>query len=112
MRCLTLIDVHWVNIFKRKLSIDHRNWTKELIGVRHKCAHIGGQDFDTDYTWRALDTMARLCEQIDAESTEDIRTLIRKIRYGTPEASIYSNKDTKMRSLLLTLPRWPVVKDL
>ncbi len=91
MRCLTLIDVHWGNIFKRKLSIDHRNWTKELIGVRHKCAHIGGQDFDTDYTWRALDTMARLCEQIDAESTEEIRALIRKIRYGTPEASIYSN---------------------
>lgn len=91
MRCLTLIDVHWMSIFKRKLSIDHRNWTKELIGVRHKCAHIGGQDFDTDFTWRALDTMARLCEQIDAESTEEIRALIRKIRYGTPEASIFAN---------------------
>ncbi|HHW47352.1 MAG TPA: ATP-binding protein [Clostridiaceae bacterium] len=91
MRCLTLIDAHWVNVFKRKLSIDHRNWTKELIGIRHKCAHIGSQDFDVDYAWRALDTMARLCEQIDAESTEEIRTLIRKIRYGTSEASIYSN---------------------
>jgi predicted AAA+ superfamily ATPase len=91
MRCLTLIDVHWINIFKRKLSIDHRNWTKELIGVRHKCAHVGGQDFDTDYTWRALDTMARLCEQIDAESTEEIRALIRKVRYGATEASIYSS---------------------
>jgi hypothetical protein len=45
MRCLTLIDVHWVNIFKRKLSIDHRNWTKELIGVRHKCAHIWWSGF-------------------------------------------------------------------
>ena len=85
--CLLLLDVQWNNVFKRKLSIDHRNWVKELTGVRNKWAHRGTQDFDDDYTWRALDTMARLCEQIDAESTEEIRSLLRKVRYGSESGS-------------------------
>ena len=35
--------------------------------------------------------MARLCEQIDAESTEDIRTFDQENPLWDPEASIYSN---------------------
>ena len=33
--------------------------------------------------WRALDTMTRLVEQIDAEATERLRALARMVRYGT-----------------------------
>lgn len=87
MRCLLLIDIHWTNIFKLKLSIDHRNWVKELKGTRNKWAHSGSGDWSTEDAWRALDTMARLLEQLDAESTEAIRELVRQVRYGTPEAS-------------------------
>ncbi|AEE98002.1 Swt1 family HEPN domain-containing protein [Mahella australiensis] len=86
-RCLILMDANWNTVFKRKLTIDHRNWIKELIGIRNKWAHAGSQDFDEDYTWRALDTMARLAEHIDDESTEEIRALARQVRYGTAEAS-------------------------
>lgn len=85
--CLLLFDLHWQSIFKRKLSIDHRTWGKELIGFRNKLAHIGGQDFTDDDTWRALDTMSRLCEQIDAESAEEIRKLLRASRYGSADGS-------------------------
>lgn len=85
--CLRLFDRKWNEVFRRKLSLDYRTWAKELMGVRNKLAHIGGQDFSEDDTWRALDTMARLCEQIDPEATEEIRSLLREARYGSAEGS-------------------------
>jgi hypothetical protein len=85
--CLLLFDLHWQYIFKKKLSIDHRTWGKELIGFRNRLAHIGGNDFSGDDTWRALDTMSRLCEQLDSESTEEIRGLLRTSRYGSADGS-------------------------
>ncbi|MDR1580438.1 MAG: DUF499 domain-containing protein [Synergistaceae bacterium] len=86
-RCLLLFDINWNAVFRKKLSIDHRTWAKELVGVRNRLAHIGGQDFSDDDTWRALDTMSRLCDQIDAGSAEEIRGLLRTSRYGTPDGS-------------------------
>ena len=86
--CLLLFaDVHWQDVFKKKLSIDHRTWAKELSSFRNKSAHIGGKDFTDDDTWRALDTMSRLSEQIDPDGTEEIRGLLRKSRYGTEDGS-------------------------
>jgi hypothetical protein len=86
-RCLILLDINWDNIFKLQLSKEHRNWIKELISTRNKWAHKGGGDISDDDAWRALDTMARLLDQIDAENTEAIRELVRRIRYGTTGAS-------------------------
>jgi predicted AAA+ superfamily ATPase len=86
-RCLVLFDLHWQRVFRKKLSVDHRTWAKELVGVRNRLAHIGGDDFSDDDTWRALDTMSRLCEQINNEKAEEIRALLRKIRYGTENGS-------------------------
>lgn len=85
---LRLFDLHWRNIFSRKLSIDHRTWAKELMGVRNKLAHLGGKDFTDDDTWRALDTMARLAEQIDPETAEEIREILRELRYGSAGGSM------------------------
>lgn len=87
-RCLILFDLHWNSVFRKKLSIDNRTWAKELMGVRNKLAHIGGVDFSDDDTWRALDTMSRLCEQLDPESAEEIRSLLRKARYGDENGSM------------------------
>jgi len=86
-RCLLLFDLHWQRVFRKKLSIDHRTWAKELVGVRNKLAHLGSEDFTNDDTWRALDTMSRLCEQIDPESAEEIRSLLRTSRYGSVNGS-------------------------
>jgi hypothetical protein len=81
--CLRLFDRQWNSLFRRKLSKDYRTWATELMGVRNKSAHIGGQDFSENDTWRALDTMSRLCEVIDAEGAEEIRSIMRKSRYGS-----------------------------
>jgi len=86
-RCLLLFDLHWQRVFRKKLSVDNRTWAKELVGVRNKLAHLGGEDFTDDDTWRALDTMSRLCEQIDPESAEEIRGLLRTSRYGSSDGS-------------------------
>ena len=85
--CLRLIDRRWNEIFRKKLSIDYRTWSKELMGVRNKVAHIGGSDFPKDDAWRALDTMSRLCEAFDDEAAEEIRTLARTMLYGSAEGS-------------------------
>lgn len=88
LNCLTLFaDVHWQKIFRKKLSIDHRTWAIELKGVRNRLAHLGGKDFSNDDTWRALDTMSRLCDQIDPDGAEEISSLLRLSRYGTTDGS-------------------------
>jgi predicted AAA+ superfamily ATPase len=86
-RCLLLFDLHWQRVFRKKLSIDHRTWAKELVGIRNKLAHLGSEDFTVDDTWRALDTMSRLAEQIDPESSEEIRGVLRSSRYGSESGS-------------------------
>lgn len=93
-RCLILIDVNWNSVFKFKLSREHRNWVKELVTTRNKWAHKGAGDVSDDDAWRALDTMARLMEQIDSESTEELRELARRVRYGTSGASTETTRIT------------------
>jgi len=92
-RCLLLIDLHWNSVFKFKLSREHRNWVKELQTTRNRWAHTGLFDIAADDAWRALDTMARLMEQIDAENTEKIGELARQVRYGTTGASTTSTRN-------------------
>ena len=85
--CLRLFDRSWNNIFKKKLSVDYRTWAKELMGLRNKLAHIGTDDFSDDDTWRALDTIARLCDAFDDEAAEEVRSMLRESRYGLANGS-------------------------
>ena len=89
-RCLRLVDVQWHEVFRQKLSREHRTWIKELIGTRNQWAHAGLLDMADEDAWRALDTMTRLIEQIDAEATDRLRALARTVRYGTegPSTSV------------------------
>ena len=91
-RCLLLMDLHWNDLFRRKLSREHRTWIKELIATQNKWAHAGLVDMADEDAWRALDTMTRLVEQMDAEATERLRALARSVRYGTegPSTSVGS----------------------
>ena len=85
--CLRLIDRKWRDVFSVKLSIDYRTWAKELMGVRHKMAHVGQQDIEQSYAERALDTMALLCAAFDTEAADEIRALYRTLRYGSAAGS-------------------------
>lgn len=108
--CLRIIDRRWRDVFSQKMSKSHRNWASELMGVRNDAAHIGANDFEQGYTERALDTMALLCEPIDAEGTEEIRALYRKARYGSEQGSSAAgttpvNNDTKKKNAAAVLTR-------
>lgn len=85
--CLILMDIHWREIFSKKLSRNHYNWVKELNTVRNQWAHTEWKAFDDSYTARALDTMARLCEQLDDEYTIELRDLWREKAYGDTAGS-------------------------
>ena len=85
--CLRLIQRRWKYVFSQKMSLSHRNWASELMGVRNALAHQGTGDFPQSYAERALDTMALLCESIDPEATEEIRALYRKVRYGSEDGT-------------------------
>lgn len=119
--CLRLVDWKWNEVFRAKLSIDYRTWSKELMGVRNDTAHIGQQDLESRYAERALDTMALLSEGFgDTECTEEIRALYRTVRYGSADGSIKvdntatstTSKKTKTTDGVLTksvghnLPSW------
>lgn len=86
--CLRLIQRRWREVFSQKMSLNHRNWASLLQGVRNKVSHIGSEDLPELDAERALDTMALLCEPIDAQATEEIRALYRKARYGATEGTM------------------------
>nr|WP_297708215.1 Swt1 family HEPN domain-containing protein [uncultured Butyrivibrio sp.] len=112
--CLRIIDRKWNEVFRDRLSINHRTWAKELMGVRNIVAHIGQQDLPKSDAERALDTMIRLCEAFDRESADDIRQLYETIRYSNggnsgakgpipidvPSGDVTSNKLIEGSSLL------------
>ena len=116
--CIRLLDRGWNDVYRKKLSIDYRTWAKELMGVRNKTAHAGPKDYPEADTWRALDTMSRLCDAFDNEAAEEIRALLREFRYGSAEGSTATTSATPapqqskantaevLRSSAAGLPSW------
>lgn len=72
--CILLIDIHWREIFSLNAPRGYFNWIKELQSIRNRWAHEP-DSFDDAATVRALDTMALISEQFDAETTEQLRTM-------------------------------------
>ena len=87
-KCLLLIKINWREVFGKKLPRDCRGYAIELMGKRNEWAHKGIEDLTDSNTFRALDTMSRLAEQIDSDATSDINALLRQVRYGNAEGSI------------------------
>lgn len=85
--CLRLLDRQWGALFRKHMLKDRRAFANELMGVRNRVSHAGSQDMSQDDAERALDTMARLCEDFDLEGADEIRALLRELRYGSSEGS-------------------------
>ena len=91
--CIRLIDRKWNDVFRNLLSQNCRTWAKELMGVRNIVAHIGQQDLEQPMAERALDTMALLCTEIDAEGAREIREIYKDVR---------ARADDSIKSLVYT----------
>ena len=85
--CLLLIEIHWRKIFSKKHSTNYLNWVRELKQIRNEWAHTNWKMFDSFYTTRALDTMLRLCEQLDDENVGKLRDMLSKRFSGNVEGS-------------------------
>ena len=89
--CLLLIEIHWRKIFSKKHSMSYLNWVRELKHIRNQWAHTDWKKFDDFYTTRALDTMLRLCEQLNDENVSKLRDMLHKSFSGNVESSNSGN---------------------
>lgn len=79
--CLRLLTQKWRDVFSAKLKNKTCYvWANELMGVRNMAAHRGQSDFSQRDAERALDTMVRLCSEIDEGTAEELRTLYDEVR--------------------------------
>lgn len=92
--CIRLLDWQWGKLFRKMLPRDRRAWATELMGARNRAAHVSAKDVSQDDAERALDTMARLCNDFDKDSADEIRAILREMRYGSSMGSASATKTT------------------
>lgn len=99
-RCLLLMDLQWNDLFRSRLSRDHRTWIEELISTRNRWAwaHVGPMDVTDEDAWRALDTMRRLVQQMDARAADRLRALAHTVRSRDAGSSTPVNPGDSRRS--------------
>lgn len=86
---LRVLLFNWNEAFKIQLPKAARTWANELMELRNEVAHRGRQDMSRERTARGLETMALLLEAVDCrEEAEDIRKLMRTVRYGSEDGSV------------------------
>ena len=97
--CIRLMNRMWSDVFGKKLSLDYKTWANELMGVRIKVMHAREGDLpNNEYTYRALDTMALLCEPFDDATTTELRKTMREFRKKTDEEFIQSTQGKSKKS--------------
>ena len=80
--CCNVVERNWNNIFIHVLNKKARSWNKLVQAARNDISHMGGSDYSDSETTSALDNIANLAGEIDAETQEKIRSLYRKHLYG------------------------------
>lgn len=98
--CIRIIDREWNDVFRQILKRDCKTWVKELMGVRNSVSHRGNEDMKQSDAERALDTMVRLYESIDASSSQEIKDIYLQIR----KQDILFNNDTHNGPIDIDVP--------
>lgn len=78
--CIRLLTLKWHDVFSARLKQDCRTYANELMGVRNVVSHLGQKDLEQRDAERALDTMARLCSEMDTDTAEEIMELYNEMR--------------------------------
>ena len=100
---LKLILEQWNDAFREPPRFDHsqRSLVSELLEVRNAVKHNDLQKFDNDYTYRALDSMARLlaatdakkpAQEIEQQKEEFRRQWLRNVRVEEKPEAVISNQ--------------------
>ena len=80
--CCNVVERNWNNIFIHVMNKKARSWNKLVQAARNDISHMGAGDYSDSETTSALDNIANLAGEIDAETQEQIRALYRKHLYG------------------------------
>ena len=114
-RSLRLIDLWWNEIFRHEFNREARTWVHVVIAMRNRWAHVGRDDMTDEDAWRALDSVIRLLEPLDAGAAEPLRGLADAVRYGTEGAqaatSSAGNADPPWRPDPDSATAWVEVRD-
>src|SRR5919202_1251008 len=108
---LKLILDQWNDAFRQPHKFDYsqRSLVSELLEVRNAVKHNDLQKFDNDYTYRALDSMARLltatdtkkaAQEIEQQKEEFRRQWLRNVRVEEEPEAVISNQLAPVAELL------------
>jgi Swt1-like HEPN len=67
---LRVINRLWIDVFRKTMGKAERSLVNELSDTRNKWAH--GNNFSTDDTYRALDSISRLLHSISSPEAESV----------------------------------------
>lgn len=70
----------WTEVFSSKVSPRFRTLINELRDDRNVLAHKGGRTITQEMAERSLDTMVRLCSEIDEEAADELRQIYLSVR--------------------------------
>lgn len=93
---LLVIVKRWEQAFKEHLSPVERAFASEIIDIRHKWAH--NTPFSTKDAERAIDTIHRLLQAIDAEQSKEVEKYQQKVFQTLIQEQNRSQKRTQQLS--------------
>ena len=106
-RILILLDIHWKDVFGPMASFEPpgltrecRTLAKELLNTRNRSSHIGLEDFSQRDTYRALDTMVRMCRCFNSDVASEIDGLCETVMGSSDNTnvSVQSSDSTSTES--------------
>ena len=114
-RIFILLDANWNDVFAQRVNMnppelewDCRTWSKELLGVRNRSAHIGLNDFSNSETARALETMSLLCRSFSPETSKELNDMSEEVRWmgraPSTDHTLQETVESKKENLSDTYP--------
>ncbi|MCC5848502.1 MAG: DUF499 domain-containing protein [Verrucomicrobia bacterium] len=76
--CLAVMNKFWGDVFRRTLGFAERSYVSEIWEVRKAFAHDHG--FSSADTFRALDTMSRLCRAVSAPEAKELEAMAEEVQ--------------------------------
>ncbi|MEQ9237023.1 Swt1 family HEPN domain-containing protein [Coleofasciculus sp. E2-BRE-01] len=113
---LKLIIDHWNNAFRDAAKFGHfeRSLVSELLQVRNEVKHNQIEKFDDDYTFRALDSMARLLAATDDKSAKKAAQTIEqqkaKVRQGQATVEVEDKPESGVTNQSTPVTQKPEVR--
>jgi len=90
---LKIFDRNWFNLFEiLNLTIEDRNYTKEMMSIRNRWAHLNSTGIDQDDIYRDTDTIQRFAKIISAD--DELKNQIKEIKNRLLDYKLHVSEST------------------